>query len=66
VPTAATPVVPPPPAAPPKPANSWDEDPKDLELEELARSIDLQFEDPSKHESESKADLHLEKPDDEK
>ena len=43
----------------------WDKDPVDLELEELAKSIDLQFEDPAAH-TEEKTDLHLEKTDDEK
>jgi hypothetical protein len=47
---------------PAKPENAWDKDPEELEIEALARSIDLQFEDPSKHESEEKADIDLQKP----
>ena len=66
-PMLAQPVSPPPaPAAPvAKEPEGWDKDPVDLELEELAKSIDLQFEDPAAH-TEEKVDLHLDKTDDEK
>jgi hypothetical protein len=43
----------------------WDKEPVDLELEELARGIDLQFEDPAAHREE-KPDVELRKADDEK
>jgi hypothetical protein len=74
LPPIASPVAPPvkpgiPPAPTPaapqaKAADSWDQDPVDLELEELAKSIDLQFEDPMAHQD--KGDVQLEKTDDEK
>jgi hypothetical protein len=57
-PPAKAPVAPPvsqapaaPPAAPKaQEKQGWDKDPVDLELEELARGIDLQFEDPAANE----------------
>jgi hypothetical protein len=55
--------VPPPAAKEKPPEKEWDKEPVDLELEELARSIDLQFEDPSAHQEE-KPDIELEKTDD--
>jgi hypothetical protein len=74
-PQVAPPVTPPiakpvvqatPPAPPPaKEPEGWDKEPVDLELDALAKSIDLQFEDPSTHQEE-KADVHLEKTEDEK
>jgi hypothetical protein len=46
---------------PPKPAakekEGWDKDPIDLQLEELAKSIDLQFEDPAAHQEKPGIDL---------
>ena len=35
-----------------KPEKEWDKEPIDLELEDLAKSIDLQFEDPAAHTEE--------------
>jgi hypothetical protein len=65
--TSPPPLAPPiPPPAPAKPKSSWDDEPGDLELEELARSIDLQFEDPSKHKADSTPDIDLDKADDDK
>jgi hypothetical protein len=60
---APVPVTAPTAAAPVKAKNSWDDEPQDLELEELARSIDLQFEDPA---HEEKPAIDLQKPDSEK
>jgi hypothetical protein len=55
----------PPPAAPKaKEATGWDKEPVDLELEDLAKSIDLEFEDPMAHQD--KSDIELHRPDDEK
>jgi hypothetical protein len=54
------------PPAPPAPSQAapkaqekqgWDKDPIDLELEELARGIDLQFEDPAAHQEKPDVDL---------
>ena len=56
--------IPPAPPAKPDPAKAWDKDPIDLELEELAKGIDLQFESPTG--LEEKADVELERTDDDK
>ena len=65
-PPIAPPVSATPPVAAPvaKEPQGWDKDPVDLELEELARGIDLQFEDPAAHQEN--ADVDLRRSDDEK
>ncbi len=58
------PPVAPPPVAPPKEPQGWDKDPVDFELDALAQSLDLQFEEPAAHED--KPDIELHRPDDDK
>ncbi|MBI2805729.1 MAG: VWA domain-containing protein [Planctomycetes bacterium] len=53
-----------PPSIPKKPEKEWDKDPIDLQMEELAKSIDLEFADPS--QPQSLDDLNLDKNDDSK
>ena len=60
---AATPITPPPIAAE-KPKRVWDKEPVDLELESLAKSIDLEFMDPSQVQTVD--DIDLMKPIDDK
>jgi hypothetical protein len=73
--TASPPVVqaapaaapPPPPPTPAKPAKSeWDKDPVDLELDDLAKSIDLEFADPNQPQTLEHLDFEKSEDDDKK
>ncbi len=65
-PPAASPASPPAPTPEATAAQEWDKDPQELELEELARSIDLQFEDPAVQQDTDKPDVDLHKSEDRK